>query len=289
MTNGFTLVDFSALAEPAKVLIEKVSDAVGWCFDPVQVRRMARADADALSIRTHAEIETDELKRRAMFRFINEEAQRQSNIEAITTAAIPKLEEKSNPADLDNDWVTNFFDKCRITSDTEMQELWSKVLAGEANQPGSFTTRTVNFLSTFSKSDALLFSKLCAFVVHMPTPQILIFDSEAEIYTNHGINFIDLENLDSMGLIKFNHVSGFKLHGAFRSLPVRYHENEFAIECPNEGKNEISTGKVLFTKMGHELFRLAKPESVEGFIPYISEQFITSGNKIINIHRPAPE
>jgi hypothetical protein len=29
MTNGFTLVDFSALAEPAKVLIDKVSDAVG--------------------------------------------------------------------------------------------------------------------------------------------------------------------------------------------------------------------------------------------------------------------
>ncbi len=156
MGNSFSLVDLNALAKPAKILIEKVSDAVGWCFDPVQVRRMAHAEADALAIRTQAEIEADELKRRALMRFINEEAQRQSNIEAITSSAIPKLEDTANPADVDNDWIANFFEKCRITSDSEMQELWSKVLAGEANSPGSFSTRTVNFLSTFSKSDALL-------------------------------------------------------------------------------------------------------------------------------------
>ena len=32
---------------------------------------------------------------------------------------------------MDNDWTVNFFDKSRIVSDDEMQNLWSRVLAGE--------------------------------------------------------------------------------------------------------------------------------------------------------------
>ena len=34
---------------------------------------------------------------------------------------------------MEEDWIANFFDKCRIVSDSEMQSLWARVLAGEAN------------------------------------------------------------------------------------------------------------------------------------------------------------
>ena len=57
-----------------------------------------------------------------------------------------------------------FFEKSRIVSDNEMQELWSRVLAGEANDPGTYSKRTVNFLSDLDKGEAALFTKLCGFV-----------------------------------------------------------------------------------------------------------------------------
>jgi hypothetical protein len=49
---------------------------------------------------------------------------------------LPELTEAATPEKLEDDWITNFFDKCRLISDEEMQTLWSKVLAGEANAPG---------------------------------------------------------------------------------------------------------------------------------------------------------
>ena len=57
------------------------------------------------------------------------------NMEGITAKALPLLNENAGPDSMDNDWIVNFFDKSRIVSDDEMQNLWSRVLAGEANAP----------------------------------------------------------------------------------------------------------------------------------------------------------
>jgi hypothetical protein len=90
-------------------------------------------------------------------RFLVEEAQKQRNIEAITQQALPLLNEESDPRNVDNDWIANFFDKSRIVSDNEMQILWARILAGEANAPGQYSKRSVNLLSSFDKRDAQLF------------------------------------------------------------------------------------------------------------------------------------
>ena len=92
-----------------------------------------------------------------------EEAKKQSNIEEITAKALPQVDENAQPQNMEDDWITNFFDKCRLISDEEMQILWSKVLAGEANSPGTYSKRTVNFLGSLDKSDAFLFQSLCNF------------------------------------------------------------------------------------------------------------------------------
>lgn len=98
-----------------------------------------------------------------MLRFLEEEAKRQLNIEKITRAALPYLEEKSSPENVEDDWITSFFDKCRIVSDEKMQALWSRVLAGEANNPSAFSKHTVNLLADLDKNDAEAFVRLCCF------------------------------------------------------------------------------------------------------------------------------
>ena len=132
-----------------------------------------------------------------MHRFLEEEAKKQSNIEAITQNALPLLEDKSAPENVnDNDRVTNFFDKSRIVSDKEMQHLWSQVLAGEANNPGAFSKRTVNLLADLDKEDAILFIKLCGFGWMIGNVCPLIFDVQASIYNDHNINFGSLSHLE---------------------------------------------------------------------------------------------
>jgi hypothetical protein len=129
------LVKLGDLTKPATVLIEKISDAVGGIFKPYQIVRVAKAEAEAERIRAESHIQVTDLHRRAMHRFLEEEAKRQSNIEHVTQKALLQLKEDSSPQNVEDDWITNFFDKCRIVSDDDMQKLWSRVLAGEANSP----------------------------------------------------------------------------------------------------------------------------------------------------------
>jgi len=157
------LTKLGDLTKPATVLIEKISDAVGGVFKPYQIVRVAKADAEANRIQAESQIQVNDLHRRAMLRFLEEEAKKQSNIEAITRNALPLLEDKSEPQNVADDWITNFFDKSRIVSDGDMQHLWSRILAGEANAPGAFAKRTVNLLADLDKGDAELFMHLCGF------------------------------------------------------------------------------------------------------------------------------
>ena len=103
-------------------------------------------------------------------------------MEDIIAQAVPDVNEEAKPDAMENDWIANFFDKCRLVSDSEMQSLWARVLAGEANAPSTYSKRTVNLLSDFDKSDAELFTKLCGFGWMIRNVVPLVFDEDAEIY-----------------------------------------------------------------------------------------------------------
>jgi hypothetical protein len=152
-----SLVNVGELSKPATVLIEKISAAVGGICLPYQIKRVAQAEAEADLIRAKSEIRISDLQRRAVQRVIAEEGKKQENMEAITQKALPLLEDKSQPQNLNDDWLAHFFEGGRIVSDQEMQQLWAKVLADEANSPGAFSKRTVSFLSTLEKREAVMF------------------------------------------------------------------------------------------------------------------------------------
>ena len=163
MTDLNVLGNIGELTKPATVLIEKISDAIGGIFRPGQIRRVADADAHALRVTGAAKIEISDLERRAIQRFASEEANKQSNIESITQKALPRLKPDAETEKVERDWIVDFFDKCRLISDEEMQHLWAEVLAGEGNSPGQFSKRTVSVLASLDKKDAMAFGTLCRF------------------------------------------------------------------------------------------------------------------------------
>ena len=116
------LINFGDLAKPANTLIEKISDAGVGIAAPGQIKRVAKAEAEATVIKAeaeakvaviegHAQIEITDLHRRAARRWIEEEAQQQQNMEDVTAKALPLLNENADPNSMDNDWIVNFFDK----------------------------------------------------------------------------------------------------------------------------------------------------------------------------------
>ena len=203
MTNKNSLINLE-VSKPADTLIKKIAIAIGNIFEPWQIRRVAKAEADAEMTKTLSKIKTTKLEQRACERFLYEEAKKQSNIENITRQSLSQLNDKAKPEDIEEDWITNFFDKCRLISDKEMQSIWARILTNEANTPGKFSKRTINFMASLDKQDALLFTKLCSYnwIIDKHI-QPLIYDLNAEIYINKGINFGVLKHLDAIGLISF--------------------------------------------------------------------------------------
>jgi uncharacterized protein DUF2806 len=268
-----SIVSLGDIAKPADTLIKKISNAVGGVFGPFQIKRIAKAEAEAAIIKAHTEIQITDLHRRAMHRFIEEEAYRQQNMEHIAAKALPQLEANSDPDKMEDDWVSNFFDKSRIVSDTEMQDLWARVLAGEANAPGTYSKRTVNFLGDLDKKDAELFQALCSFgwVIGKFTP--LVFDPNGPLYGSRGLNFGTLTHLDSIGLVQFHSLVGFKRTSLPKTFAVTYCGEPLVLSLPKDHDNELQIGKVLLTKVGEELATVCQVPGVEGFLAYVKEKW----------------
>ena len=258
------------LVKPADTLIKKISSAAGILYG---LEKIAEAEAKAALIKARSDIEITDLQRRAANRWMAEEAQRQKNMEDITDKALPQLDENAKPESMDNDWVANFFDKCRIVSDDEMQGLWSRVLAGEANAPGSYSKRTVNFLSDLDRAEAESFTKLCGFGWEIGDFAPLVFDFRAEIYNKCGIDFDTLRHLDSIGLVQFDGFGGLLRQEVSKEFNVSYHDRALVLEMPHDAGNQLEIGEVLLTRIGQELAPICGSKPVDGFWEYVKEQW----------------
>lgn len=286
MQDGNAPFNIGDLAKPVNTLIEKISNAIGALYAPRQIKRIAKAEAEASKIKAIAEVETSkiqalsefeikELQQRALYRFITEETKKQINIESITGKSFKDVKEDAKPENMENDWITNFFDKCKLISDEEMQILWAKVLAGEANNPGSYSTRTIDFLSTMDKRDAQIFQNFCSFCWFINTPQLLIYDIHDEIYNKNNTNFFsDLHHLHTIGLISYESLTGYIKIIPNNSINTSYFDIPISIEFLKKSeKNEILLGKVSLSQIGIELLKISNSKPIPEFVDYVLKKW----------------
>lgn len=288
MEGSNSIINLGDISKPANTLVKKISEAIGGIFKPNQIRRVAEAEAEADKIRTISQIEISELQFRATQRFVVEEAKKQNNIESITSKAFPMLNANADPEKIEDDWITNYFDKCRLISDEEMQILWSKILAGESNSPGIFSKRTIDLLASMDKNDAELFSKLCDFNFKIFAPTPLIYDYSHSIYKSNGINFGILSHLESIGLIQFNHITGFIRKSLREKGYLNYFDEKIWIEFSKPEDNEMKIGNVSLTLVGMQLSKVSESNPVPGFRDYIKDKWQNFGYKVFD-NPPADE
>lgn len=283
--DGISLVNLGNLTKPATLLVEKISDAVGGLYRPTQIRRVAQAEADARLIYADRDIKISDLQRRAALRWIEEETQHQLHMEEIIRKALPLVAEDASPQDMDNDWITNFFAKCRQISDSDMQELWSRILAGEANMPGSFSRQTINLVENLGSRESTLFTNLCRFAWDMKgvgehsvrCPVIFTTGTVEPIYTQHNITFDSINHLSELGLVRVGE-HGYQVHyrlghghgkrssriiASYFGRPISLQIKDF-ITIPT-----LFIGSAAFTHCGTELSLVSRPTEVEGFYNYV--------------------
>jgi len=159
------------------------------------------------------------------------------------------------------------------------------LLAGEATTPGSYSKRTVDLIASMDKKDADLFTKFCQFIWMVGGLTPLIFDTNNEIYTKHGITFSSLKHLDSIGLISFESNAGYRKMGITKRMPIFYFGQLTLAEFEKEKDNEIRTGKVLLTNAGEQLANICGAQRNQEFYEYAIEE-IFNQKVILHSHLP---
>lgn len=284
MADGNSIINLGDLAKPATVLIEKVCSAVGVLYEPRRIKRKAEAEAEAEKIKALAGLELSEIQQRGIDRFVQQEARKQKNIESITAQAARQLTPDANTDALDEDWIAHFFDRCDKVSDKNMQSLWSRLLAGEASTPGTYSKRTVDFVASMDKKDAELFTRFCQFTWTVAGPVPLVFDSKDEIYRKSGIDFSKLKHLDAIGLISFEAVSGYKINNDAKYLQIHYFGQPTLFECKNESANTVNIGQVIFTQAGRELVNVCGAQPNQEFREYALKKFSEQGLSALSLN-----
>jgi Protein of unknown function (DUF2806) len=261
--------DVSKFGEAAKILVEKLAGA-GWLmYEPLHIKRLAAAEVAADRIRALGKVETSIVAERALVRLAYEETRKQQNVEEIAAGAFPLLEADAKAGELDEDWLALLFDRASLISDKDMQALWSRILAGEVNSPGTFSRRTLQVVSALEKKDADLIGTLCRLVWRFESDMVVIVaNPQADIYQNLGLNFSSLTHLQSLGILTFDNPAGFILSDLPPKFVGFYFDTRFAVELSHTSPSTLPIGKAMLTSVGRELTRISSALPLEGFPEY---------------------
>jgi uncharacterized protein DUF2806 len=276
--TNFSLIDLKALSKPAVKLIEAVSSAVGVLYEPTRIKRRAKAEADALVILAKNQADINEIEHRASERLVGKEIRRQKNVENITKMALDELPDKVSDEKPDEDWIFNFFETCQDISNEQMQLLWGRLLAGEVSKPGTFSLRTIRIVKDFSKDEADLFTRFCTFVWMSPGVGLLplIFNVKDEYLVNKSINYDKLQQLDAMGLINFNPMTGYNLDN-FARANFSYYGESYSVFRPQNKKAHLGIGIALLTAEGEQLVLISGSNPSEEYKNFVLKRWEKQG------------
>ncbi|MDP9314302.1 MAG: DUF2806 domain-containing protein [Chloroflexota bacterium] len=195
---------------------------------------------------------------RTLTRLFYQEKQKQQNLEEVVSHAADELrnEQTVSSEPVDKDWTTRFFSIAEDISNEDMQRLWSKVLAGEVKQPGSYSLRTLELLRNLTVRDAEVLTKAAKFAFrHGPTTHMLWQQQIAGPESNFQLPFVDVLLLRELGLVTepLQHT----LRSTDTDVTIVY---TFGTRCLIVERGASSSASnipvISFTRIGHELLSL---------------------------------
>lgn len=263
------------LADSVRGLVQLPQDILDYIVGPKRIGQIGTARAEVAIRRAEAEAEIERLRCTTADYVFDRELRKTKNREALLAEAQKSLPAPGAPVSDDPvspDFVHTFFDEFDGISDPEIHKIAGRLLAGEVSNPGTFPRRTIRVLRDLESQDFKDFQTVCRFgmVVGKYTP--VIFDFDDKIYSDQGVTFGKIQNLDSLGLVSVAGVAGFLHRGLPARFQVGYGKQIAALEL-TEDKNQIAIGKVMLTEAGRKLAPLTRASVVPGFFEYTLEKW----------------
>lgn len=200
-----------------------------------------------------------------------------------------------NP-DVGLSWRYRFDQYAGQEFDEELQLAWAAVLAGECEEPGSYSFKTMSILADMNARDAESFKKVCQwsaggmdqYGVRQPVIPLLTLDDGSTTYCGGEITYNEISRLATLGLVDV----GTSMHFPEAAQVVLCIDGVSYQLAGRRGPVEI--GGVTFTEYGDELQKMCSEETgmAKDLIDYATSIFARQGialekmtiNKILAEH-----
>ena len=171
------------------------------------------------------------------------------------------------------DWLIRYYEAVGNISDENMQDLWARILAGEINEPSSYSLKTIDTLRNMRKCDVELFANICKHSFELNDRKLFLPNYQGYMDAV-GISYSDVMKLSEIGLIFDNGMIAMKFDLPSEPSILSVNRDLVLTLCSSREKDEEGyIFRFPFTQVGIELATLVSEMPSD-------EDFILFGKKI---------
>lgn len=188
------------------------------------------------------------------------------NIQKILFGAARKLENvEINDHQPDPDWNAQYSQHAQDVSSEELQDWWSRILAGEIQNPGQTSLRALDTLKNMSPYDAITFNELSDYVISGS----FLFSSDGfasnQFQPGTTINHAVIRHMQECGLV-FGSSDQLPLNQGTTLNIYSYHSDHISVEQGAGAHHKLLIPVILLTTAGQELYKITDPKTQ---MPYL--------------------
>ena len=182
----------------------------------------------------------------------------------------------------DNDVFWGLIEHAKEISNEEMQDLIAKIIAGEYNNPDTYSMSTLQILKSLGKKEVELFEKVCSLLVNNHLPHILFTgqDSVKKIMRELGIDFSHLQTLQSLGLFLPNDMTNTIANPEKKGFIIDYFDKNITFVCENENTEIKVPNYYGLSLAGSQILQHLNPKYNEEYYIWLKENYKIRNYKI---------
>lgn len=289
--------DAAGLSKPITKLISVVGQGIGLTAEPALTVINAHAEAHAIKVIAKAVKESQlelfdseveyqgngmlikklptaslsqhdcELVERALQKITVRELNKQINIEKIIsqTGSLLKNEEHCADEEVDPIWASKFFKIAEDVSKEDLQILWSKILAREITQPGSYSIRTLEFLNSITKKEAELIIKMARLSICCDGKCFI--PGNNQIQEKYGLTVDDILLLQELGLLPSSSSMGLQMKPSTDNIVTHFFIGDMVLiaNIP-AGFLGANIRALPLSQIGKELLSIIQPSPEDDYL-----------------------
>ena len=159
--------------------------------------------------------------------------------------------------------------------DSDRQEWWARLLAGELEQPGAYSLRSMTVMDVLSREEARLFTGIASYVWRLGDNELIVITppDDSSLWTP---SIDDALTLQEAGLVSISDIGLVRILNVGQRFRMKYRDTEFVLEPTKDGRFRESN--LALTQAGKQIFSLTTPKEIPGYVTEVIAEWSPNCN-----------